>query len=172
MPVISRASVQNLKLRIDIVDVVSSVVALKRAGSKYKGLSPFNPEKTPSFFVSPDKGLFKCFSSGKAGDIITFVMETEHLPFTEAVEALASRYNVPLEYEKGGLSGEERSLRQRLMDLTRRPPKFSGRGFLRRTKAARSSATTGREAGSSASRWRRISRSGSPIRLEATFSRD
>jgi DNA primase len=74
MPVISRASVQDLKLRIDIVDVVSSVVALKRAGSKYKGLSPFNPEKTPSFFVSPDKGLFKCFSSGKAGDIITFVM--------------------------------------------------------------------------------------------------
>lgn len=117
MPVITRASIQNLKARVDLVEVVSSVVALKRAGSKFKGLSPFNPEKTPSFFVSPDKGLFKCFSSGKAGDVITFVMETERLAFNEAVETLAKRYHVPLEYESGGASQEERSLRQELFDL-------------------------------------------------------
>lgn len=130
MAVISRASVQDLKLRVDIVDVVSSVVSLKRAGSKFKGLSPFNPEKTPSFFVSPDKGLFKCFSSGKAGDVITFVMETENLQFTEAVEALASRYNIPLKYEKGGISGEERSLRQQLMDLHEKAAEIYREAFL------------------------------------------
>lgn len=117
MPVIKQASITNLKARVDIVDVVSASVALKRAGSKFKGLSPFNPEKTPSFFVSPDKGLFKCFSSGKAGDVISFVMETERLGFTEAVETLARRYNIPLEYESGGMSREERSLRQQLFDL-------------------------------------------------------
>jgi len=117
MAVISRASIQNLKARVDIAEVVSAVVSLKRAGSKFKGLSPFNQEKTPSFFVSPDKGLFKCFSSGKAGDVITFVMETERLGFTEAVEALAKRFNIPLDYERGGASQEERSLRQELLDL-------------------------------------------------------
>lgn len=117
MPAITRASIQNLKARVDIADVVSAVVALKRAGSSFKGLSPFNSEKTPSFFVSPDKGLFKCFSSGKAGDVITFVMETERLGFTEAVEALAKRFNVALEYESGGPTHEERSLRQELLDL-------------------------------------------------------
>lgn len=117
MAVIKRASIQNLKTSVDIVDVVSSVVTLKRAGSKFKGLSPFNAEKTPSFFVSPDKGLYKCFSSGKAGDVISFVMETERLGFTEAVETLARRFNVTLEYESGGLSHEERSLRQELMDI-------------------------------------------------------
>lgn len=117
MPSISRASIQNLKARVDIAEVVSTVVALKRAGSSFKGLSPFNAEKSPSFFVSPDKGLFKCFSSGKAGDVITFVMETERLGFTEAVEALAKRFNIPLEYEGGGPTREERSLRQELLDI-------------------------------------------------------
>jgi len=124
VPVIKQASILNLKARVDIVDVVSTTVALKRAGSKFKGLSPFNPEKTPSFYVSPDKGLFKCFSSGKAGDVISFVMETERLGFTEAVETLARRYNVPLEYEGGGLSREERSLRQQLFDLHEEATQF------------------------------------------------
>ena len=124
MAAIKQASILNLKARVDIVDVVSTTVALKRAGSKFKGLSPFNPEKTPSFYVSPDKGLFKCFSSGKAGDVISFVMETERLGFTEAVETLARRYNIPLEYESGGLSREERSLRQQLFDLHEETAQF------------------------------------------------
>lgn len=129
MPAIKQASILNLKARVDIVDVVSAVVALKRAGSKFKGLSPFNPEKTPSFFVSPEKGLFKCFSSGKAGDAISFVMETERLGFTEAVETLARRFNVPLEYESGGLSREERSLRQQLFDLHEEATQFFHAAF-------------------------------------------
>ncbi|RKX36377.1 MAG: DNA primase [Verrucomicrobia bacterium] len=116
MPSIKAESIRNLKDRVSIVDVVSPIVTLKRAGAQFKGLSPFNSEKTPSFFVSPDKGLFKCYSSGKAGDVISFVMETERLNFVEAVESLAGRFNVPLEYD-AGYKPEERSLRQELFDL-------------------------------------------------------
>ncbi len=137
MPSISRASIQNLKARVDIVEVVSTVVALKRAGSSFKGLSPFNAEKSPSFFVSPDKGLFKCFSSGKAGDVITFVMETERLGFAEAVEALAKRFNVPIEYEGGGPSREERSLRQELLELHEEAAECFRDAFLAATEGGR-----------------------------------
>jgi len=117
MPAIKPSSIRDLKDRISILDVVSREVSLKRAGSNYKGLSPFNNEKTPSFFVSPDKGFYKCFSSGNAGDIISFVMETERLSFVEAVETLASRFHVELEYEEDGRPREDRSLRQELFDL-------------------------------------------------------
>ena len=117
MPAIKPSSIRDLKDRISIVDVVSREVSLKRAGSNFKGLSPFNNEKTPSFFASPDKGFYKCFSSGNAGDIISFVMETERLSFVEAVETLANRFNVELEYEEDGRPREDRSLRQELFDL-------------------------------------------------------
>lgn len=117
MPAIKPSSIRDLKDRISILDVVSREVSLKRAGSNYKGLSPFNNEKTPSFFVSPDKGFYKCFSSGNAGDIISFVMETERLSFVEAVETLAGRFSVELEYEDDGRPREDRSLRQELFDL-------------------------------------------------------
>lgn len=117
MPAIKPSSIRDLKDRIGIYDVVSREVTLKRAGSNYKGLSPFNNEKTPSFFVSPDKGIYKCFSSGNAGDIITFVMETERLSFVEAVEELAKRFNIELDYEEGGRPREDRTLRQELFQL-------------------------------------------------------
>lgn len=117
MASIKASSIRDLKDRIGIYDVVSREVSLKRSGSNYKGLSPFNNEKTPSFYVSPDKGIYKCFSSGKAGDIISFAMETERLSFIEAVEALAQRFGFELEYEAGGRPREDRSLRQDLFDL-------------------------------------------------------
>ncbi len=117
MAVIKQSSIEELKNRINIVDVVSPVVTLKRSGSQFKGLSPFNPEKTPSFFISPDRNMFKCFSSGMAGDIFTFVMETERLNFHEAAETLAQRFGVRLEYEKGGIDRQERSLRQMIFDI-------------------------------------------------------
>ena len=119
MPVIKPSCVRDLKLRVNLADVISRVVTLRKAGgSRLKGLCPFHNEKTPSFNVDSDKGFYKCFGCGKAGDAITFVRETEQLSFTEAVETLGQRYGVPIEYEEGsGPSREERSLRQELFDL-------------------------------------------------------
>ena len=118
MPVIKPTCVRDLKLRVNIVDVVSRVATLRKAGARFKGLCPFHNEKTPSFHVDPDKGFYKCFGCGKAGDVISFVRETEQLNFTEAVEALGQRFGVPIEYEEGsGPSREDRSLRQELYDL-------------------------------------------------------
>src|SRR5580658_5863097 len=110
MPAIKPSCVRDLKLRVNLADVVSRGVALRKAGgSRLKGLCPFHSEKTPSFHVDPDKGFYKCFGCGKAGDAITFVRETEQLNFTEAVEALAQRFGVVIEYEEGaGPTREER----------------------------------------------------------------
>jgi DNA primase len=118
MPIVKPTCLRDLKFRVNIVDVVSRVATLRRAGSRFKGLCPFHNEKTPSFHVDPDKGFYKCFGCGKAGDIITFVRETEGLDFTEAIETLGRRHNVPIEYEEGsGPTREERSLRQELFAI-------------------------------------------------------
>jgi DNA primase len=120
MPVIKPACVRDLKLRVNLADVVGRVVTLRKAGgSRLKGLCPFHNERTPSFNVDTDKGFYKCFGCGKAGDLITFVRETEQLGFTEAVEAIGKRHGIVIEYEEGtgAPSREERSLRQELFDL-------------------------------------------------------
>lgn len=120
MPRLKESCKQDLKLRINIVDVISRVATPRRAGgNRFKALCPFHQEKSPSFHFDSAKGFYKCFGCGKSGDIFTFVQETEGLNFTESVEALAQRFNVPLEYEEGGggPSREERSLRQELFDL-------------------------------------------------------
>ncbi|NRA26837.1 MAG: DNA primase [Opitutales bacterium] len=117
MPRIARKTIEDIRARVDLYDVVSPHVELKRAGASWKGLSPFNSERTPSFYVHPDKGFYKCFSSGKAGDHFSFVEEVENISFEEAVETLAKRFNISIEYEAGGPSREERSLRQELFDL-------------------------------------------------------
>lgn len=118
MPVIKPTCVRDLKLRVNLADVVSRVVTLRKTGSRLKGLCPFHNEKTPSFHVDPDKGFYKCFGCGKAGDVITFVRETEQLGFTEAVEALGQRFGIVIEYEEGaGPSREERSLRQEIFEI-------------------------------------------------------
>ncbi len=120
VPVIKANSLRDLKNRVNIHDVVGRVVTLRKAGgARFKGLCPFHSEKTPSFNVSADKGYYKCFGCGKAGDIINFVMETEGLQFTESVEAIAQRFAVTLEYEEGsgGPTRETRSLRQEIFDI-------------------------------------------------------
>ena len=120
MPVIKPSCVRDLKVRVSLADVVSRVVTLRKAGgTRLKGLCPFHNEKTPSFNVDAEKGFYKCFGCGKAGDAITFVRETEQLNFTEAVEALGKRFAIAIEYEEGsgGPTHEERSLRQEIFDL-------------------------------------------------------
>ena len=94
--------IQDLLSRTDIVEVVGSRVELKRAGKEYKGLSPFTHEKTPSFFVSPAKQMYFCFSSGKNGNAIGFLMENDRLGFVEAVEELAKRAGLAVPREGGG----------------------------------------------------------------------
>src|SRR6185436_5655383 len=98
-PVISRETIDEVKSRIDIVDVVGDFVTLKRSGQNYKALSPFTNEKTASFYVVPSKGIFKDFSSGKGGDGITFVMEHEGMSYVEALRDLAKKYGVELKEE-------------------------------------------------------------------------
>jgi len=98
---IPQGFIQDLLSRIDIVEVVGARVELKRAGKEYKGLSPFTNEKSPSFFVSPAKQMFFCFSSGKNGTAINFLMENDRLSFVEAVEELAKRAGVQVPREGG-----------------------------------------------------------------------
>jgi DNA primase len=118
MSAIKPSSLRDLKARVNLLEVVSRVVTVRKVGARFRGLCPFHQEKTPSFYVNPDNGFYKCFGCGKAGDAITFVRETEGLTFIESVETLAKRFGVPLEYEAGtGPSREERSLRQELFDL-------------------------------------------------------
>ncbi len=88
--------VEQIKDRLNIVDVVSSYVKLDPAGKSWKGKSPFTNEKTPSFFVSPEKGLYHCFSTGKGGDMFTFIEEMEGVDFRGALKILADRAGVEL----------------------------------------------------------------------------
>ncbi len=81
----------------DIVDVVGVFVTdLKKVGNRYRAKSPFTNEKTPSFYVTPKLNIFKCFSSGKGGDSVAFLMESQGMPFTEAIEWLAQRNSIEL----------------------------------------------------------------------------
>ena len=97
---ISRDTIEEIRNRLDIVDVISDFVSLKKAGQNYKALSPFANEKTPSFFVVPAKGIFKDFSSGKGGDAITFVMEHEKMSYSESLRYLAKKYGVEIKEDK------------------------------------------------------------------------
>ncbi len=93
---IDRATIDRIFSAADIVEVIGEFVNLKRSGQNYKGLSPFTNEKTPSFFVSPAKGIFKCFSSGIGGNVVTFLMEHEKLSYPEALKFLARKYNIEI----------------------------------------------------------------------------
>ena len=97
---ISRDTIEEIRNRLDIVDVISDFVSLKKAGQNYKALSPFANEKTPSFFVVPAKGIFKDFSSGKGGDAITFVMEHEKMSYSESLRYLAKKYGVEIKEDR------------------------------------------------------------------------
>lgn len=94
---ISEDIIQKIKEQNDIVDIVSESVKLKRSGRNYLGLCPFHHEKSPSFSVSQDKQIYKCFGCGEAGSVITFVMKTKNLPFIEAVKYLGEKANIEIE---------------------------------------------------------------------------
>lgn len=130
MPIVKRSCIDALKERANIYDVVSTYVTLRKTGSTWRGLSPFNEEKTPSFYVLPEKNIFKCFSSGYAGDVFRFLEIKEGLNFQEAVEMLAERFNVTLEYEQGGSSAKTFSLRKELLAINEQACAFFHQCFL------------------------------------------
>ena len=109
--------VDQIKDRLSIVDVVSSYVKLEPAGKNMRAKSPFTSEKTPSFFVSPDKGLYHCFSTGKGGDIFTFVQELEGIDFKGALKILAERAGVSL-VRQDPKKEEERDRQYRIMETS------------------------------------------------------
>ena len=98
--------IERVRDSADIVDVVSQYVELKQRGANYFGLCPFHSEKTPSFSVAPAKQIYHCFGCNSGGNVFSFIMEYQKIPFPEAIKILADRYNIPIEFEKGEGSSE------------------------------------------------------------------
>lgn len=112
--------VEEVRDRNDIVDVIGSVISLKKKGANYFGLCPFHGEKTPSFSVSPAKQMFYCFGCGKGGDVIKFIMEYENLTFGEALKILADRAGVRLpERPVQPEERRERDIREKLLEINK-----------------------------------------------------
>ncbi|HEY8965048.1 MAG TPA: DNA primase [Candidatus Methylacidiphilales bacterium] len=111
--------VERVRQASDIVEVIGSYVPLKRAGQQFRGLSPFNREKTPSFYVHPDKQLFYCYSSQQGGDVFKFISLYENLDFMGALRRLAERSGIEIPERSGrfGGSGPSRSVREQLFRL-------------------------------------------------------
>jgi DNA primase len=116
---IDQQTINQIFEAADIVEVISDFVTLKRSGANYKGLSPFTNEKTPSFMVSPSKGIFKDFSSGKGGNVVGFLMEHEKLTYPEALRYLAKRYNISVEEKEPTVEEiQQKNERESLMTVT------------------------------------------------------
>ena len=110
---IKESTIEAVRQGADLVAVVEERTALRKAGSHLTGRCPFHEERTPSFSVNPGKGLYYCFGCGKGGDLFSFVRETHGLDFAGAVEWLAERFRIPLEYEESA-PGEDARRRRRL----------------------------------------------------------
>jgi DNA primase len=122
---IKEASVAEVRAATDMVELVAQYTPLRKVGARYTGRCPFHDERTPSFSVNPVDKLYHCFGCGKGGDAITFVRETEQLDFAEAVEWLAERFRVTLEYEELSPHVEEaRRRRERLFAVLEQATSF------------------------------------------------
>ena len=128
MALFTRGSVERVKDAVDMVELVGARTDLRRVGTRHVGLCPFHDERTPSFSVNAEHGLYHCFGCGASGDAISFVRETDGLDFAEAIEHLAERYGVALEREEEDeRAEEERRRRERLMRLLDRTATFYAR---------------------------------------------
>ena len=112
---IDRSVISRIVDTAQIVDVVGEFVTLKRRGANYMACCPFHNEKTPSFSVSPAKGIYKCFGCGKAGNVVNFVMEHEQLSYIEAIKYLGKKYGIPVEEEEEGPEAQANRLRHEAM---------------------------------------------------------
>lgn len=114
--VIPEDVIEKIKYENDIVDVISEKVRLKKSGRNYTGLCPFHNEKSPSFSVSRDKQIYKCFGCGEAGNVITFVMKTRNLSFIDAVRILAERVHIDLDFLESG-NNKKNNTNEKLLKL-------------------------------------------------------
>ncbi len=119
---IDQSVIEEIKLRANIEDVISSYVTLKRAGSNYQGLCPFHSEKSPSFTVFPGTSSFYCFGCGAGGDVIHFVRRAENMDYPSAVEFLAKRYGIPITLDKKEQA--ENARRDRVLAMNREAARF------------------------------------------------
>lgn len=126
---------EEIRSRLNIEDVIGEYVHLKRAGRNYKGLSPFNTEKTPSFMVSPEKHIWYDFSSNRGGDVFAFVMEVEGLDFRGALELLARKAGVDLTQFKSGANKDLSQKKERLYQALELAAKFYQQSMVRSEKA-------------------------------------
>ncbi len=126
---------EEVRARLNIEDVIGEYVQLKRAGRNFKGLSPFSGEKTPSFFVSPDKHIWHDFSSGKGGDVFSFVMEVEGLDFRQALELLARRAGVDLSLYQNKGSQELAKRKKRLLEANELAARYFQQSLVNNTHA-------------------------------------
>lgn len=120
-------TVQAIKEKLSIVEVIQPYVKLTKAGRYFKGLSPFNKEKTPSFYVNPERGTYYCFSSSQGGDAFTFIEKMEGLDFKGAMKVLAEKAGVEIEYHAGG--GKEKEKNERLREAMARAEAFYARNL-------------------------------------------
>ena len=120
MPLFSKDSLETLRQRIDLVDVLSGHIDLKKAGASYKALCPFHDEKSPSFMVQKGDAHYHCFGCGAHGDAITFLMTHLKMSFNDAVESLAQKFHVPLEIVEGEAKGPNKSVLKEALDAAAR----------------------------------------------------
>ncbi|TLY92634.1 MAG: DNA primase [Gammaproteobacteria bacterium] len=126
--------IDELIARADIVEVIGARVQLKKAGREYKACCPFHNEKTPSFWVSPDKQFYHCFGCGKHGTVLGFLMDHDHMAFPEAVEELATRLGLEVPHE-GGLDRSARRADEPLFELMARVARFYAEALARDARA-------------------------------------
>lgn len=117
--------IEEIRIKNDIVNVISGYVRLQKKGSNYFGLCPFHNEKSPSFSVSPGKQMYYCFGCGAGGNVITFLMEYENATFQEAVKILADRAGINLpEMEYNEEARKKESRRSRLLEINKEAARY------------------------------------------------
>src|ERR671914_922893 len=116
---ITQDKIAEIRSRASIVEVISDYVTLKKTGRNHTGLCPFHAEKTPSFTVSEEKGIYHCFGCQSGGSVFHFLMNYDRLSFPEAVQRVAKRYGISLEYERGR-SADQGGEREKLYRVNER----------------------------------------------------
>jgi len=130
---VSDEIIQKIKDENDIIDIISETVKLKKAGRNYWGLCPFHNEKTPSFSVSQEKQIYKCFGCGEAGNVITFLMKTRKLTFLDSLKLLGERVNISIDYQDEKSPTRDRY--EKMYSLNVEAAKFFRRNLMQNKKA-------------------------------------